>query len=274
MSAFILLFLTLTSSSQTKPEKLTVEKIMRDPKWMGTSPSGPQWSADGTTIFFNWNPGKATSDSLYYITTDNKTPLKATVEQKQNLLTANMLVYNKARTAWIYSKDGDIFYKDIKTGKTKRITETTESETNPQFSFGEARIVYYRSQNLYAWNILTGETQQLTNLKSGNASSATVPATGTGSSNSPAKLSTESGNQQEAWLKRDQLQYFEVLRSRKEKKELGDAYTKDTKKKELRSISIDDKILQGLNISPDGRFISYSLTKPAIGNKPLLFQVM
>ena len=258
MASFQLLFLTLTIFSQPKADsyrmdKLTVEKIMRDPKWMGTSPSGPQWAADGKTIFFNWNPDKATADSLYFITTDNKTPVKATVEQKQNLVSANSLVYNKARIAYLYSKDADIFYTDIKTGKTKRITETTESETNPQFSYSDTKIVYNRSQNLYAWNITTGETQQLTNLKSGSGSSA--------------KGVTENSNQQEAWLKRDQLQYFEVLRSRKEKKDLTDAYIKDTKKKELRSISIDDKILQGLGISPDGRFISYILAKPAIGNK-------
>jgi dipeptidyl aminopeptidase/acylaminoacyl peptidase len=268
MAAFLLLFFTLTIFSQTKLDKLTVEKIMRDPKWIGTSPSGPQWSADGKILFFTWNPDKANADSLYFITTGNKTPVKATVEQKQNLLSANSLLYNKAKTAYLYSKDADIFYTDLKTGKTKRITETTESETNPQFSFSDAKIVYSHSQNLYAWNIITGETQQLTNLKSGTTTSATIPATGrTGSSSSSAKSGTESGNQQEAWLKRDQLQYFEVLRSRKEKKDLADAYTKDTKKKELRSINIDDKMLQGLSISPDGRFISYRLTKPTTGNK-------
>ena len=266
--ALLLLFLTLTIFSQTKLDKLTVEKIMRDPKWMGTSPSGPQWAADGKTLFFNWNPDQANSDSLYFITTNDKIPVKATVEQKQNLLSANSLVYNKARTARLFSKDADVFYTDIKTGRTKRITETTEIETNPQFSFSDAKIVYSRSQNLYAWNIVTGETQQLTNIKSGSASSITGATSGRAdTAGSSAKGGPEKSDQQEAWLKRDQLQYFEVLRSRKEKKDLTDAYTKETKKKELRRISIDDKMLQGLNISPDGRFVSYSLTKPAIGNK-------
>ena len=78
ITPFLLLFITLSTFSQTTLDKLTVEKIMRDPKWIGTSPSGPQWSADGKTLFFNWNPDKATSDSLYYITTGNKIPVKAT----------------------------------------------------------------------------------------------------------------------------------------------------------------------------------------------------
>ncbi|MGZ8525415.1 MAG: prolyl oligopeptidase family serine peptidase, partial [Chitinophagaceae bacterium] len=216
----------------------------------------------------NWNPDRAIADSLYYITLENKTPVKASVAQKQNMLSANSLTYNKTKKAYIYNKDGDIFYTDIKTAKTKRITETTDSETNPRFSFNDSKIVFTRNQNLYAWNISTGETQQLTNIK-GNA--ATASATGGAVSrttiNTISGKGTESSTQQETWLKKDQLQYFEVLRSRKEKKDLADAYTKNTKQKEIRSISIEDKILQGLNISPDGRFISYRLTKPATNSK-------
>lgn len=264
IAIFLLIFFTATTvHSQTKLDKLTVEKIMRDPKWIGTSPSNPQWGADGKTLFFNWNPDKAAADSLYYITPDNKIPVKATIIQKQNLLPDNTLQYNKNRMAYIYNKDGDIFYTEIKSGTTRRITETTDFEINPQFSFNETKIVYNRNQNLYAWNIATGETQQLTNLKSATTGSSGSGAALARAGNSlPAKGGANGDNPQETWLKKDQLQYFEVLRSRKEKKEQADTYTKDSKQKELRSISIEDKILQSLNISPDGRFISYRLSKP------------
>ena len=247
-----LLLLTAVATSAQQLGKLTVEKIMRDPKWIGTSPSNPMWSVDGNLLFFNWNPSKTTSDSLYFISKSDRTPRKASIEQKQNLLTANRVAYNKDRSAYTYSKDGDLFYTLMKTGKTKRIVQTAEPENNPQFSFNDAKIIYTRGQNLYAWDIATGETLQLTNLQIGN--------------NPPAKK--ESSNTQEQWLKNDQLTYFEVLRSRKEKKDNAEAYTKSLpKKEELRKINIDDKALQSLNISPDGRFISYRLFKAATGNK-------
>ena len=262
----VIFMLALTCShAQQKLDKLTVEKIMRDPKWIGTSPSSPQWSVDGKTLFFNWNPDKATADSLYYITLDNKIPLKATVFQKQELLSANAIVYNKNRTAYAYIKDGDVFYTDIKLAKTRRITETTDNESNVQLSFNDQKIIYNRSQNLYAWSIATGETQQLTNLKSGTTGqSGGTTSRGAASS---SRTATESLSQQENWLKRDQLQYFEVLRTRKEKKDEAEKYTTATKPKELRSISIEDKILQGLAISPDGRYVSYRLSKPVSGSK-------
>ncbi len=256
---YMLLFPTITLFSQTESVKLTVEKIMRDPKWIGTSPSLPRWSTDSKTLYFNWNPEKATSDSLYFITTTNKTPVKASIQQKQNLVVDNQAVYNSDRSAYAYSKDGDIFYADLKGGRTRKVTQTIDAEINPQFSFNDSKVVYTRAQNLFAWNIATGETQQLTNLKPGAPSlpagaAATTPTTAV-------------TNQQEAWLKKDQLQYFEVLRSRKEKKDSADAYTKRTEKKEVRSIAIEDKILHGLTISPDGRFVSYRLNKPVTANK-------
>ena len=138
---------------------------------------------------FDWNPEKAPSDSLYYITKENKIPVKATVEQKQNVVRANSVVYNSKRTAYLYQHDGDIFYKEIKPDKIVRITHTEETEYNPQFSFGEKEIVYNHNQNLFSWNISTGETRQLTNFTNGD------------DKKKEEKLSPE-----DEWLKKDQIQ--------------------------------------------------------------------
>src|SRR5437867_8580734 len=49
----LFLFISLPSLAQQKLEKLTVEKIMRDPKWMGTSPSRVSWRPDGQYLYCN-----------------------------------------------------------------------------------------------------------------------------------------------------------------------------------------------------------------------------
>jgi dipeptidyl aminopeptidase/acylaminoacyl peptidase len=266
ISFLLSLFLIITVSAQMKLDKLTVEKIMRDPKWIGTSPSNPFWSFDGNTLYFQWNPDKAPSDSIYFITKENKTPVKATPVQKQFFLTENSINYNLARTAYVYSKDGDIYYVDVKTGKSKRITQTVDFESNPQFSFNQTKIVYSRSQNLYAWDITSGETLQLTNLRSGDA--APQNTGGINRNQNTSGGSGRTGNLQEDWLKNDQLKYFQVLKERKEKRDKAEAYTKSLPKtNELRNINIEDKNLQGLNISPDGRFISYRLSRAASSAK-------
>ena len=249
--------LSITLQAQTLTE-LTVEKIMRDPRWIGSSPSNIFWGQDGQTLYFNWNPDNAPSDSLYYITAANRTPVKVSVQQKTTPDFQSNYIYNQSRSAFIYAKDGDIFYRDIKTGKTKRIVQTLENEGNPQFSFNETRIVYSRNQNLYAWDILSGETMQLTNTR--------TPDSGGGSNGRAA--GGAGSNPQEQWLKNDQLRYFQVLKERKEKREATEAYNKSIpKEKEIRSINIEDKTLQGMNISPDGRYISYRLSRFGTGGK-------
>lgn len=245
------------SFAQTNTSSLTVEKIMRDPSWMGTSPSNVFWGKDGKTIYFSWNPEKATSDSLYSVQLENTNPKKLSPTEKLQIVDAGDLIYNQQQTAYIYEKDNDIFYYQIKTKVLKQITNTIDSENNPVFSFNDSKIVYSRNQNLYAWDIQTGETLQLTNTKNERSGSSGRP-----------QLS--GSNDQEKWLTNDQLQFFNVLRERKEKKDAREEYIKDHSPKVLRSISIDNKNLQGLSISSDGNFISYILSSPAGGMRTIV----
>lgn len=50
MRKFILL-LFIAVSTNSFAQSLTVDYIMRDPKWMGTSPSNVFWSHDSKTVF-------------------------------------------------------------------------------------------------------------------------------------------------------------------------------------------------------------------------------
>jgi dipeptidyl aminopeptidase/acylaminoacyl peptidase len=245
LTAFLFLFIPVICFCQPKLDTLTVEKIMRDPQWIGTSPSNPFWSADGSKLYFDWNPQKAPSDSLYFITMENRIPQKASVSEKQNLLSANSIHYNLNRTAFTYEQDGDIFYKEIKSGKTQQITHTIETESNPQFSFNDKEIVFTHDQNLFSWNIKTGETTQLTNFINGDA-----------------QPKNENLSREDQWLKNEQVQYMQVLKERENKNYLAKIYDSTTAKKELKKINIDDRPVRDLSINYDGRFISYRLYEP------------
>ena len=135
-----LLFFNSFLFGQQRLDSLTIEKIMGDPKWIGASPSNPFWDADGSRLYFDWNPENAPSDSLYYITPKNKTPIKAIAADKQNVVADYNAIYNLDRSAYVYPLAGDIFYKEIKTGKIYRVTNTEDTEFGPQFSFNERQI--------------------------------------------------------------------------------------------------------------------------------------
>ena len=258
-----LFFQTLVSYSQLN--HLSVEKIMRDPKWIGTSPSNPFWTADGKYLLFNWNPNNATTDSVYYISSTATTPQKTTWQFRQAAIADNQIRYNNQHSAYVYAYEGDIYLVNVKTGIRKQITQTSETESTPTFSFNDNKVIYIRDQNAYAWDIATGATTQLINFQT-IAAPATTTATQRG--NQPPALknnrSATTGNTQEKWLQQEALENSAVLLRRKQKKDLADSMLKQfIKEKTLRTINLEGKNVSALNISYDGRFVLYRLTTTA-----------
>ncbi|HYJ37199.1 MAG TPA: DPP IV N-terminal domain-containing protein, partial [Chitinophagaceae bacterium] len=241
---------------------------MRDPKWIGASPSNPYWSEDGKYLLFNWNPENAISDSVYYITLANLNPVKSSYSFRTNLLRAGSGQFNTEKSSLVYAEGGDIYLKDLKTGNRKRILQTNGSEVNPQFAFNDSKIVYTSGSNLYAWDISTGQLSQLTDFGAGAPSGSGGSRTTQAASGSrPA----DSRNTQDGFLKDDALENSAVLALRKSKRELADSIRKFYPlEKKLRTINIGDRSVFGLNVSPDGRFITYRLIRPATGGKTTL----
>ncbi|MBX2964851.1 MAG: S9 family peptidase [Cyclobacteriaceae bacterium] len=238
-----LLFLCLTVTGYAQLTELTVEKIMRDPKWIGTSPSNIRWSHDSKTIYFNWNPENAPGDSLYKITLQNRTPQKVSKAERMSL--PGIGTYNTAQTKMVYEKNGDIFLFDVASGKSTTITNTVGRESNPYFSGDEKKVIYTYDQNLYAWEIGTGNFSQLTDFRRGR------------------KPSTPPETEQQQWLKQDQLAYIQVLKERKDKRDASRDYRKTEESKRPKEIFTEDKIVMQARLSPDGNYVTYVLMKNA-----------
>jgi dipeptidyl aminopeptidase/acylaminoacyl peptidase len=252
--AFLLLLMATVAVAQSPLSPLTVDKIMRDPKWIGSSPSNISWLADGKTLRFLWNPDKAVSDSAYIITTTRLKPQKQDWDAARKQPDQNSIQYNSNYTAYVYTNRGDIYLTDLKSGSTKRITETIDMESSPVFSFNETRIVFNRGGNLYSWNLATGAIAQLTHFQQGSA-----PKPG---GRGPEK------SVQEKWLEMESLANSAILQERKEKKEQSDSMMKTWPKlKTLRTIYTEDKSAGGIQISADGRFIAYRLFKSNTAGK-------
>ncbi|WP_205510831.1 S9 family peptidase [Longitalea arenae] len=269
MKKLLLLLLlqpVLISYSQLSP--LTVEKIMRDPKWMGTSPANLQWTADGKYLLFTWNPEKAAADSIYYITPTAITPRKSTQAFRQTAIADNQIKYNSKRDQYVYVQEGDIFLFSVKTGIRQRVTQTVAVEANPLFSFQDQKIVYLREQNAWAWDVQTGATTQLTNFQT-----AASPALASrGNQAATADKGNQSGsNRQEKWLQQEALENSVVLQRRKQKKDQADSMVKQfAKEKIVRAIPLDGKTMSLLTISNNGRFISYRLVATAAGKTTIV----
>jgi len=138
-----------------KLETLTVEKIMRDPKWIGTSPSNIRWGDDSKKVYFNWNPEKTDLNELYSITPSDSKPQKVTLDERKALSSANGS-WNKKHTIKLFEKNGDIFLSDIVKRKVIQLTSTVDRESNPVFNGDENRVLFIRNDNLYAIPLNSG----------------------------------------------------------------------------------------------------------------------
>lgn len=231
--------------AQTSIAPLTVEKIMRDPKWIGSSPSGIQWSADGKNVYFKWNPDQQPADSLYYTSVNHPAPYKIPAGAQSNIIYAGQLLSDANGYAVAYCKNGDVYWKDVKTGKEVQVTATTEIESNLFFALSGKWLVYQRDKNLYAWDVKNGATIQLTDFIKGE---------------DPEKKPGKNETEQEQWLEHDQAAWLQVVKERKEKKQLSEAFLQSTRiKNTAKPVYIADKSPGNISISADARFIIYQL---------------
>lgn len=222
--------------------QLTVEQIMQDPRWIGTSPSNIVWNYDSKSISFHWNPDKNISDSSYSYLLSVKKISKASYANGKLTEDVSKGNYNRSKTRICFTHNDDIYLLDINTGKISRITQTADVETNPAFLNNDNDIVYTANNNLFAWNS-SGETQQLINLLKGSA---------------PAEEKNIS--RQQEWLKQQALQTSSVINKRVQKADSAKAFLERNKEeKALRKIYTGTNEVQNITVSPGGRFVTYRL---------------
>jgi dipeptidyl aminopeptidase/acylaminoacyl peptidase len=238
-----------TSSRDHSSSALTIEKIMRDPKWIGTSPNRIFWSEDGKWVYFNWNPEKAMRDSLYKISRDGGVIQKVNGEER--LLLSGEGDYNRTKTEKVYEKDGDIYILEINKNIIRQITNTLQRESRPRFTHDNQKIVYVFDNNLYMVGMKDGLLRQLTDFRKEKSS----------------KYDPVKAIDQNEWLKGEENDLIRVLRERKANREFNRENREKEKGKKPKSIYIEDKQLQNVQLSPDERYITFILGKQPKNSK-------
>jgi len=223
--------------------KLTIKEIMQGDNFVGHLPSNVQWSADGKTIYFDWNPDAVYSDSLYAYQLNNGKIQKVDFDTEYNLPSARS-TSNTKRTRKIYSKNGDIFLMDVASNTTTPITQTKGYEGSPHFTGNETKVAYEKDNNIFTWDIASGTTTQITDF--------------TDKKDEPEKKSTK-----DEWLYEDQLALFDVLRERKEKKDTHDKLMERNDLKRPLAIYTGDKSVVNQQMSPDGEHVTFLTVKRA-----------
>ncbi|MDQ0108190.1 dipeptidyl aminopeptidase/acylaminoacyl peptidase [Chitinophaga terrae (ex Kim and Jung 2007)] len=251
----VFIFLSSPAAYAQQTGLLTVEKIMRDPKWIGTSPDEVFWGYDNQNIYFNWNPDKQIKDSLYFSSIRDHSPRKTYAGSRSLIQAQAQGTYNTSRSMITYSYEGDIYLLDLKTRKVQRITQTADYEYNPVFCSDDKQVVFQKDQNLWAWDRASGQLTQLTDFQQGSK---------------PDDKTGKPGNEQEQYLQRQQLELLEIIKEKKAETDAAAAFSKAHENSRLRKLYTQDKRVMNVKVSPDGRFVTYTLYATAKGRSTVV----
>ncbi|MCF6278945.1 MAG: prolyl oligopeptidase family serine peptidase [Flavobacteriaceae bacterium] len=243
--SILLLIFTISAFSQVNNKSdLTIDQIMQAEKFVGYSPTNIFWSDDSKTIYFDWNPELKPITSLYKYSIDTKKVSSVSVNEEMKLNQSYDEDISNDKSKKVFIKNGDIYLHNYITNQTKNlITTFSERESNVSFSTDTQTIVFQKDENLFSFDLKNGTTKQITNIKSGSDSS-----------------SKKTDNKQDAWLRQQQLDLFEVLRDRKERKDLQKEHSEKLKVEKPKTIFLKGKSISNLRLSKNGRFVSYKLS--------------
>ena len=250
---FFLFVISFTLNAQdNKPAKfeMNIKNIMRDQKWIGNLPSNPYWSDDGNNLYFMWNPDNSRADSLYTVPKNGGVPRKVTREEQKNFPQRGGIV-SRDKSKMLIEAGGDIFIKDMKTGKQKPVIRTNDIESGASFTFDEKKITFIKEGNLYWFNLESSELVQLTDFKKGSRTAPVFPK-------------TQQPNSQAKFLADQQMKLFDFLKNRRSFTPQGrrrPGFQQSAPAEIVKPLEIyyQDKSLGNQRLSPDERFITFRL---------------
>lgn len=240
---FTLLFSLLFINIYAQQSELSVEKIMQDPKWMGTFPSNVKWDQGSTAIYFDYNRDDDPSDSLYRISLKNSKKIDKVSWSEEKDTDFARGIFNSEKTKKIYTKGNTLIIFDIKSGTKTKILQFPKNISNPNFLANEDWIAFVAEDNAYIYSLESGILKKLTQIKSGEA---------------PKKKDTKSSDKS-SFLKEENLKLLSVVKEREDDKETSKKIREDRKEKEDYTYYSGDNQIFNLQVSPDARYVTFTL---------------
>ncbi|HYG66751.1 MAG TPA: prolyl oligopeptidase family serine peptidase, partial [Anaeromyxobacteraceae bacterium] len=164
---------------------------------------------------------------------------------------AEPLAYDADLERRVFARDGDLFLYRLDANRLTRLTRTRDREADPRFTPDGRRVIYRRGgvgdgpPNLFALDLETGATEQLTDLRSGTEPQDAAPS------------------EQDAYLEAQQLRLFDVLREQARRDSLGERMEarEEAAAGNPPPFYTGGQPVDGLRLDPTGRFVTFALAE-------------
>ncbi len=147
-----LLFVFLSTSFA---HSQTLEQIMAHPDWLGRQPENPYWADDGGSIYFE-RKVEGSEERLLYSASLEGSQTRQVSEEEKATSDHRGGDWSSRRTMKVYSRNGDLFVREIATGVVRQLTRTQSEESDPTFMVGDDRVSFYRDSSVFVREIASG----------------------------------------------------------------------------------------------------------------------
>lgn len=233
--ALVASLVTLLTFFAAPAHAITIEQAMADPDWIGAPVERAYWSVDGHSLYYDVKQKGSSIRDLHRVDLADG---KDTIVDPQAMANADGAdaVFDRTHARAAFVRNGDVFIREVASGRLIQVTRTPQPETSPQFS-ADGRALHYRSgSDWFVYDIVGGVS----------SAAAIVKA----EKDPDAKKSDDLGQQQ--------LRYFSTLRKikadRDAQKQHADEFAKgDATRAPLPFYIGDDVKIEGTALSPNGR---------------------
>ena len=119
--------------AQQASHPLTLEQIMADPDWIGPPVEDAWWRWDGRAVQYTLKrDGAGIRDTWQQDTGGAAAALVDGAARAQ--LDASGPVYDAQRARMAFIRNGDVFVRDLRSGKLEQLTRTDADESSPQWA--------------------------------------------------------------------------------------------------------------------------------------------
>ena len=237
---------------------LTIPNIMRGPEVYGREPQNPRFTPNGEWLYFNWLPPgtdwRETSKPYRVRAQAGARPERVTEAHMDSVgpsLAEGALSSDGQRRAVSYN--GDLFLIDLRSGTTRRLTDTPAiTESNPTFAGNANRIYFLRDgQNVMSLDLDTPLIRQVTDIRPG-----------------PAPSDPKVTDKQRTALEEQQKQLFGVIRDQMRRDSIAraDRLWREGLRTKTLYLGQNERVT-GLTVSPTGNALIVTTTITTPGSR-------
>ena len=155
----------ITGAAAAQSAPLTLEKIMADPDWISAQIEVPEsFEERGVAPYFGVD-----GQSVYYRVKRSGSPVrdlhrielaggKDSVVDAAAMASADggQLAFDGAHTRAAFVRNGDVFMREVASGRLTQVTRSSADETAPQFSADGAKLSYHAGNDWFVYDVAAG----------------------------------------------------------------------------------------------------------------------